>query len=216
MQQLGTVGKADWGNRPVYIVGGGPSLKPYSQKLWLLYQKGIILAVNDSHYHCYFPDAIFSLDQTWLEKNLDCIPDFGGPVFVAADDGNPRVECSNLTYLYRKYRAGLSDKSFLSEDPGVITNGMNSGYGALNFAYLKGAKLIYLLGFDFKDLAGQTHFHGGYAWHNRVNSNQLYPHWAKAFEDTILQLKAHNVQVFNCSPDSLLTVFPYKPYLEVL
>lgn len=225
MQQLGTVGKKNWGDRPVYIVGGGPTLKPFADKLWLLYQRGYVLAVNDSYKNCYFPDAIFSLDHTWLSKNVrddslnGCvrkIPHMPGPVFVAADEVNMRVECENLTYLHRSYRGYSSQRSFLSEDPGIITNGMNSGFGALNFAYLKGAKIIYLLGFDFKDIGDKTHFHSGYKWHNRLGSNALFPRWAEAFNDTMAQLNRDGVQVFNCSPDSLLTCFPHKPYAEVL
>ena len=216
MQQFGTVGNKDWGNRPVYIVGGGPTLKAHSSKLWMLYQKGIVVAVNDSYLNCYFPDAIFTLDHLWLEKNIGLIKDMPGPVFAAVDEGNPRTESENLTYLKRTYRMSSSEPSPLSEKPDTITNGMNSGFGAFNLAYLKGAKRIYLLGLDFKDLGSETHFHKGYSWHNKTNSNRLYPDWAKAFHYTLPQLADNKVQVFNCSYNSLLTAFPHKPYEEVL
>ena len=216
MQQIGAVGKQDWQDRPCYIVGGGPSLKPHSKKLWLLYQRGFVLAVNDSYKNCYFPDAIFSLDHLWLEKNLSNFKDMPGPVFVAVSEDNPRFERENLTYLHRQYRPSGNPKNLLSEDPSIIWNGMNSGFGALNFAYLKGAKTIYLLGFDFKEINDQTHFHAGYAWHNRLGSNLMFPKWAQAFDDTVEQLGSRGVQVFNCSDNSLLTCFPHKPYEEVL
>lgn len=224
MQDYGTVGKRDWGDRPVYIVGGGPSLKPYIDKLQTLFRKGIVLAVNNSHHYCYFPDAIFTLDHLWLSKHIKpgkdsenlLIKDFSGPVFAAVDEGNPREESKNLTYLRRSYRAGITDRSFLSEDSTLITNGMNSGYGALNFAYLKGAKRIYLLGFDFKKSPeADTHFHSGYKWYNKA-SESLFPYWAAAFNDTVAQLKNAGVEVFNCNPDSLVTCFPFKSYEEVL
>jgi len=216
MQQYGTVGEKNWSERPVYIVGGGSSLRPHAKKLWLLYQRGFVVAVNDSHLHCYFPDAIFTLDHLWLEKNIKKIEDMPGPVFAAVDKENPRVESKNLTYLKRTRRLGISEPSPLSEDATVITNGMNSGYGALNLAFLKGAKIIYLLGFDFKEIENKAHFHAGYPWHNRTNSNRMFPYWAKAFEDTTVQLNKYGVHVFNCSPDSLVTCFPRKSYDEVL
>ena len=213
MQEFGNVGPKTWGDRPVFIVGGGPSLKPFRLRLSLLYQRGIVLAVNDSYKYTNFPDAIVSLDHMWLEKNLKNFEDMPGPVFCAVDDGNSRLENKYVTYLYRKYR---TERCPLSDDPTKITNGMTSGFAALNFAYLKGAKTIYLLGFDFKDIDDQTHFHAGYEWHNKTNSNRLYPRWAAAFDDTVAQLNAAGVKVYNCSPDSLLTAFEHKPYSEVL
>lgn len=214
-QPIGNVGPKDWGDAPVFIVGGGPSLIPYRSKLTEIQNRGHVLAINDSFKHCY-PEVIFSIDHTWLSKRLGEIPGMLAPVFVAVEDNLVRKECPNLTYLLRRYRSGSNDVSFLSENPAEITNGMNSGFGALNFAYLRGAKIIYLLGFDFKDAPdGQTHFHGSYEWHNKTNSNLLYPRWAKVFEDTIPQLKSSGAHVFNGSADSLLTAFPHKSYEDI-
>lgn len=228
MQDFGNVGPKNWGDRPVFIAGGGPSLRPHQEKLRMLYQKGIVLAVNDSYKYTHFPDAIFSLDHLWLEKmlesgNMDSVP---GPVFVAIDENNPQKEHKDVTYLHRPYR---KPPYILSEDPTTITNGMNSGFGALGLAYLKGAKLLYLLGFDFKfQPDGRTHFHAGYDWFNEdtensvsikqmnINCQRLFPQWIEAFRDTLPQLKQAGVQVFNCSPDSALPYFPHKPYEECL
>jgi hypothetical protein len=141
---------------------------------------------------------------------------WGDRVYAAVDESNPRIPCPNLVYLKRTHRKGLNDSSSLSESPDTIRNGMNSGYAALNFAYLKGAKTIYLLGYDFKLQGDRTNFHAGYPWQKSKNGPSLYPHWARAFNDTTSQLKAAGVEVFNCSPDSLLDCFPYKSYEEIL
>lgn len=217
-QEYGTVGPqlVVWQKRPCYILGGGPSLLPWQSKLWDLHQKGNVICVNDSYKRMNSPDLIVTLDHLWLEKNIEQIKWMSAPVIAAVDESNPRIPSSNLTYLKRLHRSGMNVEARFSDNPGELINGMNSGHAALQVAYLKGAKLIYLLGFDFKEIADKTHFHAGYPWHNRDNSKRLYPVWAEAFKYTLPQLKMAAVEVFNCSGDSLLTVFPFKAYSEVL
>jgi hypothetical protein len=219
-QPLGVLDPKKWDDgRPCVVVGGGPSLIPWKQKLWNLYQKYWVVAVNDSCWNTYFPDAIVTLDHTWVAKNLEKFSDgfkqFPGPVIAAVDESNPRLPSENLTYLHRLHRSGLNDHARLSENPKELINGMNSGHAGLQVAYLKGAKEIYLLGFDFKEIDDKAHFHSSYPWHNRSSSRHLYLRWAEAFKWTVPQLTAAKVQVFNGSPDSALTVFPHKPYEEI-
>ena len=221
-QPFGVLDSKKWDDgRPCVVVGGGPSLIPWRQKLWYLYQKYWVIAVNDSYQYTFFPDIITTLDHAWTQKQFEKDPKngfkyFPGPVVAAVDAGNPRIPSENLTYLYRLRREETDNKAPFSEDPKKIVNGMNSGHCALQLAYLKGCKIIYLLGFDFKEIDQKTHFHKGYEWHNRVSSQHLYAKWAKAMEDTLPQLKNAGVQVFNCSDNSALVCFPYKPYAEVL
>lgn len=210
----GTAGLKNWTDKPVYIVGGGPSLKPYIQYLTNLHEKGYVIAVNDGFRFCDKPSVIFSIDHTWLEKRLEEIPQMHGPVVVALDQNHPRPYVSNITYLIRTTRMRVTR---LSEDPTKIFNGLNSGFCALNYAYLKGAKTVYLLGFDFKEGPnGETHFHKSYPWHSAGNTRRLFPAWAQIMDDVAPQLTKAGVEVWNCSKDSLLTAFPHKPYEEVL
>lgn len=211
--EIGNVGLSNWDDKPVYIVGGGPSLKPFQKKLALLYQLGHVIAVNDAYKHCKYPDVIFTLDHQWLENRFTEIPSMQSPVFAAVEfENHPCIDCENLTYLWRYPRW----KATLSEDKSQITNGHNSGYGALNFAYLKGAKTIFLLGFDFKLVDEKKHFHEGYKWTSPQDPNNVFPMWAKLFDDTLPQFEKAGVKVFNCSNNSAMTAFPYKAYEDVL
>jgi len=204
--------RLDWGSLPVFIVGGGTSLKPYTEQLKTLHTRGFVLAVNDSYKYCK-PDAVFSLDSVWLEKNQPIFPTLTCPVVVAVDKDAFRPEVPNLHYVERKDRNG---GSHLSEDLSAITNGLNSGFGALNLAYQYGAKTIYLLGYDFMPGDnGDSHFHQGYRWHSARNAKLLYPKWCELFEGTLPQLNRAGVQVWNCSNRSLLKAYPYKSYEEI-
>lgn len=219
-QPYGILDPKKWDDgRPCVVIGGGPSLIPWKQKLQYLFQKYWVIAVNDSCWHTYFPDIVCTLDHTWVARNLEKFKDgfkqFPGPVVAAVDAGNPRVPSENLTYLYRLRREETNNEARLSEDPKIIVNGMNSGHCGLQLGYLKGCKEIYLLGFDFKEIEDKTHFHSGYQWHNRPSSNRLYGQWANAFKWTVPQLDKAGVRVFNCSDNSALACFPHKPYQEV-
>lgn len=220
-QDYGTLGPKliRWQDRPCYIVGGGPSLIPWQPELWDLHQKGNVICVNDSYKRVNSPDLIVSLDHRWNSENMDKIWQMSAPVVIAVDESNPRLPSDNLTYLKRLHRSGINDNGKLSEDPTKAVNGMQSAHFALQVAYLKGAKTIYLLGLDFKIIDGRNHFHGGYKDEKGIERPlpiSLFPIWADKMKDTLPQLLAAGVEVFNCSNDSLLTCFPHKSYESVL
>ena len=85
-------------------------------------------------------------------------------------------------------------------------HGVNSGYGALNLAYLAGYKTIYLLGYDMYQLDDLTHWHGGYEWFGKRNKD-YYPAWASEFVYAAAQLHKENIKVYNCNPASAITCF---------
>ncbi len=202
----------EWEDKPCYIIGGGTSLKPYVNSLMGLNDKGYVIAVNDSYKHCD-PDLIFTLDHTWLEKNHETIPSMPAVVYAAVAEDHERPDLGCVVYLKRRNRNGIA---LLSTDPSAITNGLNSGFGALNLAWLKGCKEIFLLGFDFKPgHGGNSHYHDGYKWYNPVATGNMFPKWAQLFHECAGQIKDAGVKVINCSDNSLLTAFPYKPYREI-
>ncbi len=84
--------------------------------------------------------------------------------------------------------------------------GANSGYQAVNLAYLFGAKKIILLGFDMKcGEGGKTHWHGD---HPGV-LNQVLPlrEFLKNFPVLAKDLAAEGVEVVNATRDTALECF---------
>lgn len=102
-------------------------------------------------------------------------------------------------------------------EPGLGKNrlhtGANSGYQAINLAYLFGAKKIILLGFDMKrGPNGETHHHGN---HPGVLNRSLPIHtWLKKFPKLAFDLKTEGVEVINSTRDTSLECFN-KINLEV-
>lgn len=83
----------------------------------------------------------------------------------------------------------------------------NSGYQAVNLAYLLGARKIVMLGFDMQDRGGEHHFHGNHRGGTLTNpGNRLYARWIKGFETIHRLLKEEGVELINCSRRTALTI----------
>jgi hypothetical protein len=99
----------------------------------------------------------------------------------------------------------------LGED--CVHFGGNSGYQAINLAYLWGAKRIILVGFDCKPVGGKDHWFGQHP--RGMTQIQPYQIWLDHFKRLAIDLWARNVRVINCSPDSALDCFPKQAIEEL-
>ena len=109
----------------------------------------------------------------------------------------------------------------LSTDPDVIHHGHGSGYTLLNLAYLMGAEMIVLLGYDLKyapDYDGHQQQIGSEPRHYFGEYPEPLTHWPKVHVKRgvhveLLELyrsvaKQGLVEILNASPDSALEWFP--------
>jgi hypothetical protein len=96
-----------------------------------------------------------------------------------------------------------SSKSGLGSD--CVHFGGNSGYQAINLAYLWGAKRIVLLGFDAKPVAGKDHWFGQHP--NGLKQIQPYQLWLDRFPQLAHELAIQDVEVINCSMESAIQCF---------
>lgn len=210
---FGIVAPRDWSHQRVFIVGGGSSLAPHRAGLRSIHERGLVLAINDSWRDCR-PTAVFSVDHVWTKRNQNAIPSIYAPVTVALERDHPRPPVANLTYVLRRPRGQIPE---LSTDPGQVTNLLNSGASGIDYAALRGAREIFLLGFDFMPGPGkETHYHTGYEWHSVPNTGRMYPRWAALLDSFKPALDRAGIRVYNCSPKTLLTAFPYRAYEEFL
>ena len=86
-----------------------------------------------------------------------------------------------------------------------IHTGGNSGYQAINLAYLWKAKKIILLGFTMREIDGKKHWHPD---HPKPLVQQILPdEWRHKMEPLAKDLEARGVDVVNCDGLSALTCF---------
>lgn len=198
---LASVGEPFWDDKPLAIVGCGPSLKGFDFKL-LDIPSVRVLAVKESVWDLPFAEAVFSLDRPWINRQADQLRGLATPkVFSVELEYGPCAEIEGALYIQRSRFAGLSD------DPAVIQSGANSGFGAFNYAYLKRAKRIALFGFDYTDKLGEHYCPERYHWYAPGQNARYWRNWGDNFIDCKAQLARAGVAVMNASPISTVVAF---------
>ncbi|MEN6621478.1 MAG: hypothetical protein ABFD50_08025 [Smithella sp.] len=200
---LSDCGDSDW-DFPVYIVAGGPSA---ANMIPLIPSDAFVLGVNNSAFHCR-SNALFSLDSNFIQKKTIEIRNFKGQKYFAVNPGfhfNLYGD-NNAVYVHKSRLGHVSlDKRYIC--------GLNSGYGAIHLAVLKGAKKIALLGLDMT-AAKKSHWHGGYAWGGRTSDN-TYNGWFNQFAVMAEYCAKNGIMIYNCNLESRLDCFPKKSIVEV-
>lgn len=160
-----------------------------------------VIVVNESWRRVPDADVLYAHDVRYWQQRIDEIR------------AGFRGECWTQSLSAAK-RYGLRPiKSYnrdgLTKSPTAIHNGGNSGYGAINLAYLFGARRILLVGFDMQRTDGRSHWHGDHA--PPLSQGQPFAQWLPRFKRLAADLKAAGVAAINCSPTSALDCFPVVP-----
>lgn len=94
---------------------------------------------------------------------------------------------------------------------------LNTMFAALKLAYTLGFRIVYLLGCDFKmDAAEPYAFSQGGDSGKAASNNNGYAVMQEMFAELKPHFVRHGFSVFNCNPESGLTVFPHVPYMEAI
>lgn len=181
-----------------FVIGSGPSLTGFD---FSHLPPATRIGANKSAWlaEC---DILVTIDRYFPKKCRSEIEAFDGEKIIAALPEEMFMD--GVTYVRRERGDGFSNSHF-------SLRGLNSGFAALNLAYLRGFKNVALLGFDFKWDGSQSHFHDGYVSQNKKTPMMLL-RWAQAF-DRIANL-------VNCTNyvgplGSNVTAFPTRPLEEL-
>ena len=95
----------------------------------------------------------------------------------------------------------------------VLHFGGNSGYQAVNLAFLFGAAKIVLLGFDMQRTNNRPHFFGKHPYHEDENTptKAMLKDWAEKFKVLAKDLEAEQVKVINATRETALDCFERVP-----
>jgi hypothetical protein len=192
-----TIDKVDpiWEGETIYIIGGGPSLKDFD---WNKLIGKRTIAINKAIVSYPNADALYWTDSRvygWHKHEID---KFKGLKYTIRH---------HITYPADVKILKKGDKFGLNESKDSLCHGNNSGYAAINLAYLLGAKRIVLLGYDMHNDGKNGHYHDGYPV--PVTGDNIYrDQFMPGFQILADLLKQKKVDVFNASVASSLTVWP--------
>jgi len=202
-----SIGDPDWSDKPLAIVGTGPSLKDIDFRRFHI--PGIrVLAVKEAVWEMPFADAVFALDRRWICRQADKLRHECRAEIFLAPTGQEYEFPLECPLIERAKYLRLSRFEGLSDDPAVIQSGGNSGFGAVNLAYLKGAKRIVLFGFDYTEQGGHHYKLENYYWYSAGQNARYWKNWGDNFNACLPQLKRSGVEVLNASPISTVDAFP--------
>lgn len=201
-----------WNEKPVAIIGGGPSLRGFDFER--LRGRFHVLAVNASVFDVPWADAGFSLDQLAMWKWWPRLQQVKVPLHLAIPFPYMKMVDSapapNMNFHQRVNRAHF--QKFTMQ----IACGGTSGFGALNLAWLKRARKIVLFGFDYGGTAGCWHHNERHYSFAYRQDDEKWKQWARNFNRAAIRLRADGVEVVNASPHSRITAFPRMTIDEAL
>lgn len=188
----------DWTGETCVIAASGPSLTDAQCRV--AEDSGVrIIAVNTTYkkFSVSAPMVVYACDYLWWRHHHAAIPKALHARCWTQDRSS--AERFNLKFVRQASRPGLGEK--------VLQVNGNSGFGAINLAYLFGCRRILLIGFDMKlGAKGERHWHADHP--APLVQHQPFGEWLHKAEVLAKDLKATGVEVINCTPGSALTVFP--------
>ena len=170
---------------------------------------GHVIAVNDAFLSVRH-DRVISMDGRWSMHRVPA--HFAGtewpPLHLrrSAFDKVPNNKHEDYKHI-RTFDCDWQSAAFGKHI--YQLNGPNSGYCALNLAYVMRPELVVLYGFDH---AG-GHFHAESEWRQRgegcANSDAKFKVWVGACKTARQMFDARNIRVINTNPESRIRAFEF-------
>lgn len=205
----------DWSGATCVILASGPSLTRDDAQLVRAWRAADVagtrrvIAINTTYQLAPWADVLYACDARWwdryfVEAELTCLPTVQ---FWTQD-----AKAAKFAHRVRHVQSVRSEG--LNRQPGVINQGSNSGFQALNLAWQFGAQRLILLGFDMQATGGRSHWHGDHP--DTLNSNNPYRMWLDQFGPLARDLAKAGAEVINCTPTTALTCFERAPLAHAL
>lgn len=193
----------DWRGETVYVIASGPSLA--AEQCDAVRGKGRSIVINTSFRLAPWANVLYACDLRWWVSHINEVRgSFQGQLWSLDAEACRKFR---IKHVQSRPSAGLCKQD------GVIHQGRNSGYQAVNLAYHAGAKRIVLLGFDMKSRGGKKHWFGSHP--APMDQPLPYKSWIEAFDKMAVDLAAAGVEVLNATPGSALTCFPRVELAEL-
>lgn len=181
-----------WPGEIVACVASGPSLT--QADVDQLRGRCKVIVVNDNYRLAPWADLLYAADEKWWDHHHG-VPEFAG---IKVTWSVPAAKRWNLKRVPGVRQPGLSC------DPARLHLGGNSGYQAINLAWLMGARRIVLLGYDMQAAPGKTHWFGDHP--KPLQNNGTFKRWIANM--ATIRPTLHGVEVINCSRATALECFP--------
>ena len=182
-------------NKKFILCATGPSLTPEVIETIRRYKDDhVIFGINDSYRIIDFLDEHYACDEKWWHAwGKDFREKYPSLSAWAYGDN---AEEYGVKVVKGFHNSGLS----LRQDK--LHYGANSGYQALNIAFLMGGRKFILVGYNMQKVKQVSHFFGDH--YQGMNNSSPYDLFIKNY--STIQEPIKNL-VVNCTPNSALNCF---------
>lgn len=167
-----------------------------------------VIAVNDNYRRVPNADVVYAADYRWWRVNSEKI-DAAGFAGERWSVSGPAVSKFGVRGVAHRLKPGLT------QSDGLLHGGGNSGYQAINLAYLFGARRVVLVGFDMQATGGALHWFGRHP-HPDLDRGLPFASWIDRFRDLARDCAIAGLEVVNASRETALTCFPRAPLSDAL
>lgn len=175
-------------------IASGPSLTLHDVILCATSGRTIYV-VNDAYKIAPWADVLYAADSDWWDYH-EGVKEFMGERWGLDPRTCERWGLNQIAYD--------SKKIFATEPP--IATGSNSGFQAINLAYLQGHRDIWLLGYDMgHDKGSKKHFFGEHP--AKINRPSQYQDWLRHFRKAAPVMKEAGLKIVNMSRKTALDCF---------
>lgn len=203
----------DWLGATVLVMASGPSMSEADAQRVRAWRTGVtpylrrVIVINTTFRLAPWADVLYACDAKWWDYHAAEVSALGfcGGLWSIQTEARAR---HGVQIIESKRGAGLG------REPGVINQGTNSGYQAINFAWQCGAARIVLLGFDMHEVGGRAHWHADHP--GKIRRANPYAQWLLKFPQLASDLDEEGCEVVNCTPNSALRAFQQMPLDEAL
>lgn len=187
-----------WAGRTVAVMASGPSMsQEMADKVRAARLPAIV--INNTYKLAPWADLLYAADEEWWAHNPHVPAEFPGL----------KASVSSVSGVLRLRNTGADG---FDDDKSAVRTGKHSGYQAVHIAAHTGALRILLFGFDMRG----GHWHPEHELPLRTTMRDLYPIWAKRFDDLGACLTQRGIEVINCTQGSAITAFPIMEFEKAL
>jgi len=191
-----------WEGQDVFVVGAGPSLASFDPQR--LRGKNVI-ACNHTGFQlgAEIVKILFFSDHSFFLSQRPQLEAFGGWI-VTSSPNLTRLSSPDWLLGVNRRHDGLHREA--------VGFGANSGCSAVNLALIMGAKRVFLVGMDCREINNQTHWDGRH--HNSKNNKDVYRAFLNGWEaiSSALPKVFPDRQIINATPGSAIEYFPRCSY----
>jgi hypothetical protein len=208
----------------VIIIAGGPSLTKADVEL--CEKSGLpMMGINNAYLITDKLKYHYACDTKWWKWAYSAGED--APPYPPQDytkkfslqrEFNPKSREKNIDPGWPGvFQMRMAERQGLSTTWPYVCWGGNSGYQAINLAYLLGYKRIILLGYDMKPNGKQSHWHKDHIFSGSTNPCKgTFIRWLMDFQALAGSINKTDATVVNATRSTALDCFPKMPLEDAL